>query len=326
MVGISIIVPVYKVEEYLDRCVQSILNQTFEDYELILVDDGSPDRCGQMCDEWAKKDSRIGVIHKENGGLSDARNVGIESAQGEYLTFVDSDDYIHPKMLEILYTAIRTGGEKVVVGGFCRTHGEPLPNISNWKIDVYAPEELYRERIVDATIACAKLYHRDCFASLRFPVGKLHEDEFTTYQVLFSCKAIPVVDVPLYGYYCNESGITQSEWSPRRLDVLEALQQQAAFFEQHGYKQLQVYRIRDTLKYIARFMDEIEKSNNMEKYAGVRSRLKRMGRRFLLRNWRTGEFRIGRDGWLIGYFYSGIVEIHSLVMIILDKLGLRNKK
>ena len=115
MSKISVIVPVYKVEAYLDRCVKSILDQTFEDFELILVDDGSPDRCGVMCDGWAAKDRRIRVIHKENGGLSDARNAGINAALGDWLTFIDSDDYVHPNMFQVLLDAAYISGTSVSI-------------------------------------------------------------------------------------------------------------------------------------------------------------------------------------------------------------------
>ena len=124
-IAISIIVPVYKVEKYLSKCVESILSQTFVDFELILVDDGSPDRCGEICDKYALKDKRIKVIHKENGGLSDARNAGIQVAQGEYLAFVDSDDYIEPQLVENCLARARDMEAPVVLYGCCREKRMP---------------------------------------------------------------------------------------------------------------------------------------------------------------------------------------------------------
>ena len=116
---ISVIVPVYKVEKYLNKCVDSIVNQTFTDIEIILVDDGSPDNSGKMCDDWSQKDRRIRVIHKENGGLSDARNRGIQESSGEYIIFIDSDDFIEPKMLEVLYNLATDHDADVAISGLC---------------------------------------------------------------------------------------------------------------------------------------------------------------------------------------------------------------
>lgn len=320
MPKISVIVPVYMVEDYLDRCVQSIIDQTHRELEVILVNDGSPDRCGAMCEMWAQKDPRVCVVHKENGGLSDARNVGIERATGAYLTFVDSDDYIHPRMLEILLAALEQSGAKIAVAGFCRTKGERLPAIDDWQVDHYSPEQLYRQRIVDATIACAKLYHADCFQGIRYPVGKLHEDEFITYQILFSSPIIPMVDIPMYGYYCNPQSIMESKWSPKRLVVLDAFRQQAEFFKKRGYKGLQRMRNRDILKYMIRSMDEISNSDDPGRYAQLKRDLKKQGRLFLIKQWRTGEFELERDGWMIGYFYPQVVKVHGYMTVLKRKL------
>ena len=226
MPQISVIVPVYKVEAYLDRCVESILGQTFRDFELILVDDGSPDHCGAMCDEWAKKDSRIRVLHKANGGLSDARNVGVDHAKGEWITFIDSDDYVHHEMLQGLICAVQEHKTKVAVCGYTETRGEPL-EARDLSANIWAPGDLYFQRNVNATVAWGKLYRADMV--LPYPVGKLHEDEYVTYRILFACDRISVLDAALYGYFQNDVGITKSNWSPRRMDAWAALEQQVSF-------------------------------------------------------------------------------------------------
>lgn len=234
---ISVIVPVYKVEKYLNRCVDSILAQTFTDFELILVDDGSPDNCPAICDEYAKQDGRIRVIYKENGGLSDARNAGIDlcfaDSDSEYLMFVDSDDWIHPKMLETLYNALKECNTSVSMCRLVKTEGEE-PEIA----EISAPDKMKTEDAYVnesfAMVAVAKLYKKESFKEIRYPVGKLHEDEFTTYRVLFQYSETAVVQSEMYYYYTNPDGIINSEWSVKRLDVLEAFEEQIKFFKANG--------------------------------------------------------------------------------------------
>lgn len=226
---ISIIVPVYKVEDHLNRCVESVLAQTFSDFELILVDDGSPDGCPVLCDHWATQDTRIRVIHKENGGLSDARNVGFEASQGEWITFIDSDDYVHPAMIQALYDAVQAYGVKVSACGFVRTGGEPLEDSQDLTAKLWSAEDYYLQQYVVATVACCKLYHRSVV--LPYPKGKLHEDEFVTYRILFDSERIAVLDAALYGYYQNPLGIMRSAQlhTKKALDKHDALLEQFLF-------------------------------------------------------------------------------------------------
>lgn len=235
MPAISVIVPVYKVEKFLPRCVDSILNQSFSDFELILVDDGSPDRCGQMCESYAAQDGRIHVLHQENGGLSAARNTGIDwafaNSDSRWLAFVDSDDWVHPEYLRILYQTAEKTLCKLSVCGLYRTAGEPLPDL-----EPEAPLSLDAEEYYCGTyhegltaVACGKLYHKSLFKNLRYPIGKLHEDEFTTYRAVYAAGKVGLTEARLYAYYQNPEGIMRSQWNPRRMDMLEAFAQQIAF-------------------------------------------------------------------------------------------------
>lgn len=237
---ISVIVPIYNVEKYLHRCVDSILAQTFSDFELILVDDGSPDNCGKICDEYAEKDSRIHVIHKENGGLSSARNAGIdwtfENSDSKWITFIDSDDWVHPKYLEFLYDAATKTGLGVSICDFERTTGEATKIFDSYEKNmVIGTEEFFCKKNVNAVIACAKLFKKEDFIDIRFPLGKLHEDEFTTYKILFKYDKIAFVDAPLYFYYVNQSSIMKSNWSPKRLAAFEAYNLQMNYFLENKY-------------------------------------------------------------------------------------------
>ncbi len=245
MAKISVIVPVYKVEAYLDRCVSSILAQSFPDFELILVDDGSPDSCGALCDGYAKTDPRIHVIHQENGGLSAARNAGIDwvfaNSESHWLAFVDSDDWVHPDYLRRLYGAAVETGCRISACGFFRTAGEAFPPLGDAAARQLTADEYYCRDLAGhgvAAVAWNKLYSRDLFEDIRYPVGKLHEDEFTTYKLVYTAGSVAAIGDRLYAYFQNTQGIMLSKWKPARLHVLEAFRQQMDYAQTHGLEQL----------------------------------------------------------------------------------------
>lgn len=244
MPEISVIVPVYKVENFIHRCVDSILCQSFHDFELILVDDGSPDSCGEICEDYAAKDSRIHVLHQKNGGLSAARNTGIDwvlaNSSSHWISFVDSDDWVHPDFLKVLYSAAEQTLCKISACGFYRTEGEPFPEEQDFSVLSLSADDYYCGRIHGGLTAVAwnKLYHRSLFKKLRYPIGKLHEDEFTTYLAVYQAGKIGVTPARLYAYYQNPEGIMRSEWNPRRMHVLEAFEQQIAFAGERGNDRL----------------------------------------------------------------------------------------
>jgi len=245
MPTISVIVPVYKVESYIHRCVDSILAQTFADFELILVDDGSTDGCGAICDEYAAKDNRIHVIHQENSGLSAARNAGIDwtfaNNSSEWLTFVDSDDWVHPKYLEVLLNGVKRTSSSVSVGGFERTKGKaPIVDDAALSATVWDTETYFCKHNTNATVAWGKLYRKQCFETIRYSVGKIHEDEFTTYKILFQFEKLAVISQPLYAYFQNENSIVGVAWNPKRIHAIEAYDERAQYFlEKHNPRMYQ---------------------------------------------------------------------------------------
>ncbi len=226
---ISIIVPVYGVEEYLDRCIESIMQQTYTNFELILVDDGSKDNCPQMCDRWREADSRIKVIHKSNGGLSDARNAGYRNALGKYIVFIDSDDWISPYYLELLYCSMIDNQCDIVECGY-ESVSEMVPfntvehNMNKCK--TYLPEEALRLLIDDhefRQVVWNKIYKKSVIQQILFEVGKLNEDEFWTYQVFGNVQTlIGKINIPLYFYFQRPLSIMGNAYSVRRLDAIEA--------------------------------------------------------------------------------------------------------
>ncbi len=239
---ISIIVPVYNVEKYLSRCLNSILAQTFTDFEIIAVDDGSPDNCGKILDEYAQKDERIKVIHKENGGLSSARNAGLDVAQGEYVAFVDSDDYLSDKFIEKLYNLIKKYNADISQCSFKETSKNTEISTVEKQEQLYTNiemlENLYNKNYVASVIVPNKMYKKELFKNIRFPYGKIHEDEGTTYKLFYNSDKIVTTTEELYFYYVAEGSITRSGFSLKKLDYLDALRERMDFYKEKGLIEL----------------------------------------------------------------------------------------
>ncbi|MBS4197579.1 glycosyltransferase family 2 protein [Lederbergia citri] len=245
---ISIIVPVYNVQSYLTRCIDSILDQTFTNFELILVNDGSLDNSGEVCDEFAKKDSRIVVIHKENGGVSSARNVGIDVANGQYIGFIDSDDYIHPKMYEILYQyAIRHSSDIVMCDYLKVSEGEnPIMRCDKalkllHYTNIEALNQLYitePRNSLGWIVVWNKLFKRKLFHELRFTEGRIYEDELIAHKVFYSCLKITYVADQLYYYYQRSDSYIGSSFSTKKFDRVYALKERVDFFRSIGQQHL----------------------------------------------------------------------------------------
>lgn len=243
---ISVIVPVYRVEEYLERCVKSILSQTYKNLEVILVDDGSPDQCPAICDACAEKDARVKVIHQENKGLSGARNAGIDAASGEYLAFVDSDDYVSPHFIEELYQLLQDTGCAIGQCRFSYVKGDGLVEEGDSAFCIYRGESLMEqlygpeEKATCFVVAWNKLYRAELFkeTGIRYPEGRIHEDEATTYRLFHEAKKLAFLDQALYGYYTENGGSITSVFSAKRLQWLTAHEERIAFFKKNGYEKL----------------------------------------------------------------------------------------
>lgn len=249
---ISVIVPVYKVEEYFERCVNSILKQTYKNLEIILVDDGSPDLCPAMCEEYAKKDSRVVVIHTENRGVSAARNVGLDNSTGEYILFVDSDDYIVEEACEILLENIIAHKADMVVFNhlFVNENYELLPEKEQKKYiedkclnRTQAWDELIKPHGGGYVAPWNKLYSRKIFNSLRFPIAKRHEDEYIIHHIINQCDKIICLSKPLYYYLQREDSFMAQSFNVINLDYGDALIDRYNLAKSIHHKELQRYCI-----------------------------------------------------------------------------------
>lgn len=237
---ISIVVPVYKVENYIDRCIESLLNQSYKNLEIILVDDGSPDKCGDICEEYALKDKRIKVIHKENGGLSDARNYGIQYITGEYTLFLDSDDYIEKDCIESLLKIAKENKSDIVQSGFYYDYRNYLlydnryyneeDNIINLDNFSAMEELIINERIKN--FAWGKLFKTELIRNIPFKKGVLFEDVFWTHQVIKKIEKYTITHIPKWYYVQREDSIV-AKYSSRNLDILEGLYERREFLKQY---------------------------------------------------------------------------------------------
>lgn len=235
---ISVIVPVYKVEPYLDKCISSIANQTYRNLEIILVDDGSPDSCPAMCDAWAEKDSRIRVIHKPNGGLSDARNAGMAVATGELMAFVDSDDWIAPDMYEHLYQRLTEDNSDIAACGVQMVweNGASSRMLTREGSRVLNQEEAMRAIIEESWLkqpVWYKLYKTELVRDVLFPVGKYHEDAFWSYQAISRAQKVSVFDHIGYFYFQRGDSIMGKGFSIQSLDCMEATKEVYMYVVDH---------------------------------------------------------------------------------------------
>jgi len=241
---ISIIVPVYKVENWLLQCIDSLVNQTYRNLEIILVDDGSPDECPKLCDEAAKEDSRIIVIHKENGGLSDARNVGLKRATGQFVAFIDSDDRVHYKWIEMLYNLLKETNSDIAQCQFVSVDSNKNPIINtetvqpNILTNIEALEKIESSEVIQYTVVWNKLYRMELFDNILFPVGRIHEDESTTYKLFYKAKKIVTTDIQLYFYFQSPSSIIRSAFTQKKLDFCLAYEERILFFKEKQMKDL----------------------------------------------------------------------------------------
>ena len=256
---ISIIVPVYNVAEYLEQCVSGILDQTFSDFELLLVDDGSTDRSGEICDRYKHADERIRVYHKKNGGLSDARNFGISKAGGEYLTFIDPDDFVAPEYLETLYGLIIQYGSEIACLSLLETSKR---HIYQYPLSEVTGVVSGRQAVADSLVrrhfgvsACGKLFQRRLFEEICFPVGEYFEDLLTIPYVFEQCRNAAYSESKLYFYYQRPGSITNSRITDRHLRFFDNVSLLIRYFDHYGKEMHDAFVARMTGESINRFAE-----------------------------------------------------------------------
>lgn len=323
---IAVIIPVYKAEAYLSRCVDSILSQTFSQLRLVLVDDGSPDRCPEICDIYAKQDSRVHVIHQCNSGPSTARNKGIdwvmEHTDCAYLAFVDSDDCVHPSFLQRLYEAAQTTGAKAAMCG--HRYIGPRDSLKIWETEessiaqVMSAEDLMIRQAASFNYPWGKLFPRECFLEQRYPVDvSFGEDNLIIYKALFACEQLVYLEDKLYFYFYNAEGITKSPWNERSLQVFLGIEAQMAYYKDNGYDR--AYR-KATELYIQQCAYQIhrirENKADLEKNRLHLKNLKARMRAML----RSSEYRLRENFYWYEALHPLTAKVWSIMMRIIRNL------
>lgn len=272
MCEISIVVPVYNVEKYLQECINSILAQSFTNFELILVDDGSDDRSGEICDIYSQKDARVKVIHKSNGGLSSARNAGIHIAKGEYIGFVDSDDCIEKEMFTELYKAVRKYQSDIAVCSFAQIdengrRGEQFSDFDTEMIlsRIQAQEKYFQgyAQSMIYTVAWNKLYRRSLFENMEYPIRKVHEDEFVTFRLLYNAKNIVYIPYCGYLYRCRNESI-MDQFNEKRFHLFDAYIVKLKYFEKISNEMLWNSMLKKTIHMFEEYQYRQKKSGKTE--------------------------------------------------------------
>ncbi|MCR8925007.1 glycosyltransferase [Priestia megaterium] len=318
---VSVIVPIYKVENYLHRCIDSIINQTYTNLEIILVDDGSPDNCGKIADEYEEVDSRIKVIHKKNGGLSDARNYGMKHATGEFTIFVDSDDWLEKKMIENMVNSSSEYKADVVQSAFYYAYEDKLLfdnryySINNAPI-ILDNQTLMHELVINEKVknfAWGKLYKTRIIKDIPFKKGVLFEDVFWTHKVMCKVNTFLLLHQPLYNYYQRDDSIV-STYTPRNLDIIKGLKERHDFIEEF-YEELTNESYKSILKMSLIHYNLLLANRKIDRDGLYRKEIQK----YIQNNYRFLKKSVENDSHLIQQLY--LFSVHPYCNVLF--LGLR---
>lgn len=275
---ISIIIPVYGVEDYLGECVDSVLAQSYPKLEILLIDDGSPDRCGEICDQYAEAHSQIRVIHQKNGGLSDARNAGLEKAAGRYISFIDSDDIVDSNYIMHLYEALKHNDADISQCMFT-SRREDLGACDEQVELCMSGEEAFRKLLLMQRIgvsSCAKLISQDLFQQVRFPIGRINEDTCTTYKLLYEAKKVVCISQRLYYYRIRQGSIMHCGLRPKQLDILSVPYEMKKYLKERAdlySEELDYYRMRLTIHLYHQLLTGTDWKEMVEEKENIRKQL-----------------------------------------------------
>lgn len=315
---VSVIVPVYKVEQYLDKCVESLTAQTYRDLEIILVDDGSPDGCPELCDLWAKRDSRVRVIHKANGGLSHARNTGLDAATGEYLMFVDPDDYLPKNAAEVLVERIFSDGSDLAFGRMTYSYEDGHCDGRSWDFiqnRCLTGEELlcgldgWEQSLVNVT---GKLYTRRALEGLRFPPMRSAEDLWVFPLIALQCRTVSMVDQLVYYYFQRSDSIVHTKQDVQNLESVRASLHMVEIYQQMGQRECAARWFGIVIQYIQELRSRqpgVELAESIFSEQEIRRMLK------------NGN-RISRAKWFLLHhpgLYDGVFSVKRAVTVMLKR-------
>lgn len=319
MPEISVIVPVYNVEKYLRRCLDSIIFQSFSDFDVLLIDDGSFDESGEICDEYANRDRRITVIHKNNEGQAITRNKGIEwclkNSSSKWIAFVDSDDWLHKKYFEMLYNAAILNKTDISACDYIRT-SEKSEDVfcDRYEFEIIGTEEFFMQKNVLSVIPWGKLYRKYLFENVRFPAVKLYEDEMTLYKILFNFDSIPFVNYPLYYYFDNSNGVTGGvkglKWNPDTLILIQAFKERTNYFKNKNLDKALIFQLKQYLYHLCDYCKILSKTENQEYKKKYLPYFRCELRRFIKENKKLMDLSFKKEKWIYELAYPRLTHLY----------------
>lgn len=332
MSKISIIIPVFRAEKFINRCLDSLIAQTFTDFEVILVNDGSPDRSGEICEKYAARDKRFVVLHQENTGQATAKNHALnwfyQNSDSEWLSFIDSDDWVHPQYLEGMWKAKEEFGTDIAACRFVELSSRyvEFPQIETFKPVLQSAEDVYTNNgsIIEGYMV-AKIYRRELLENIRFPDGKVWEDLATLYKVLLPVERIATVSDKMYYYYMNPDSTVHMGWSPKRVYELEAYEEQLEFFK-HKSKYKKIYELVQSnyvwtmQKQYAVIMKD-DKMAESEK-AGLQKNIRDKLRKAIIKYHSNKLISIKNYSWAYEIAFPTYMKFYWIFRAQLKKLGL----
>jgi len=322
MPKITVMIPMYNVEKYLKRCLDSILAQTFQDFEILLIDDGSTDNSGAIGDKYANKDNRIHIIHKKNEGQAITRNKCIDwcmkNSSSEWLTFIDSDDWIHKRYLELLLeTAIKYDVSVSVCDYVQVSQMIEDEDICEDCIEKVDTEIYFVEYNLNSALPCAKLYRKDLFKEIRYPAIKLYEDECTTYKILFQDKYIAFIKFPMYYYFNNTQSVMGSTknlgFIPEKMEIVRAFEERMRYFQKNTFLVALDFQKKDYLFLLCEYCKLILHSSNKEYYQKYLPTLRKKLRWFIGRYKKDMGITFGKNKWIYELAYPKMMYLYWMI-------------
>lgn len=323
MAQISVMMAAYNAGPYIARALDSIRSQTFRDFDVIIVDDGSKDDTGAIADRYAAMDSRIHVIHQPNSGVCVTRNNAIDwtyaHSDSQWIIFADSDDWMHPEMLERMLRAAQDNHVKIVACGYEETTGaDPVIDPKDLEPVVWETMAFYQANYVNAIMTCCKLYHKDCYRDIRHPTDNYFDDEFVSYRMLYAEQNMAVIPAPLYAYFVNTAGLTKKPWTPKLLDAWVAYEKQIAFFHEKGREDLVNFRYRGYLENAMVNWNAANRAEDSKETIAARKRIRKRIRQLLRRMHKQGCLHFEYDFDILLEFYPFASRV---MRFRIEKLG-----
>lgn len=317
MAQITVMMAAYNAGKYIGRALDSLRAQTFPDFDVIIVNDGSKDDTGAIADSYAAKDSRIHVIHQKNSGVCVTRNNCLdwayESSDSQWVIFVDSDDWVHPEFLERLLKAAQENQVLISACGYAETTGaDPVIDPKDLEPVVWKTMDFYQANYVNAIMTCCKLYNKICYKDIRHPTDNYFDDEFVSYRMLYAQEKMTVIPAPLYAYFVNTTGLTKNKWSPKLLDAWVAYEKQIAFFTEKGRTDLVRFRYRGWMDNAMVNYAAAQEAGDAPEMVAARKRIHKEMRRLLRRMWKLGFLEFKYDKEILMIFYPVLTRLYRL--------------